>query len=222
MWPPELDALMIVLPFPGVFVMPGPVVPVSFRARRRWLHALLGAGFGLTAGGAAIAEDDAARAARAASPPLKRRLRALDQALEDGVLTRAEYDSKRAALLDPEGKPPGGAGAQTEPPPEPASAARAVLGVATRDVDPADIELLRVDRGALVGDVVPGSPAAAAGLKAGDVVTAFDDQPVTDAKGLVAFVASRRPGDRVTLRVVRRWQPVVVAVELGGAGVRKP
>lgn len=201
--------------------MPRSTVPDRLSARRRWLRSVMSAGFGLVAVGSAIAEDDAARAARAASPALKRRLRALDQALEDGVITQAEYDSKRAALLDPEGKPAGGADAAADAPVEPAPAVRAVLGVATRDVDPADTDLLRVDRGALVADVVRGSPAAAAGLKAGDVVTAFDDQPVADAKALVAFVAARKPGDRVTLRVVRRWQPVVVAVELGGAA-RKP
>ncbi len=199
--------------------MPSPVVSVACHARRQWLRRLLIVGVGTALGSGALAEDDAARAARAASPALKRRLRALEQALEDGVITQAEYDRKRAALLDPEGKPPAGADATVDAPVEPAPVARAVLGVATRDVDPADTELLRVDRGALVADVVPGSPAAAAGLKAGDVVTAFDDQPVDGAKGLVAFVASRKPGDRVTLRVVRRWQPVVVAVELGG---RKP
>ena len=53
-----------------------------------------------------------------------------------------------------------------------------------------------------------GSPAADAGLKAGDVVTAVDDRPVTTSTELTAAVRSAEPGDKVTLTVAaRRRQP---------------
>jgi putative serine protease PepD len=55
--------------------------------------------------------------------------------------------------------------------------------------------------GALVGKVDPGTAAAEAGLKKGDVITKVDDQLISDADSLVAAVRSYRPGDKVTLTV---------------------
>jgi len=49
--------------------------------------------------------------------------------------------------------------------------------------------------------------ARAAGLAAGDVVTALDGLPVSDADDLVAYVRGRRPGDTVTLTVRRGPTP---------------
>ena len=53
--------------------------------------------------------------------------------------------------------------------------------------------------GARIVDVTIGSPAAAAGLTAGEVVTKVDDQVIRSANGLVAAVQSRAPGTSVTL-----------------------
>src|SRR5688500_7133962 len=57
--------------------------------------------------------------------------------------------------------------------------------------------------GATVEAVTPASPAAAAGLQAGDVVTAVDGKDVGDADGLVAAIRSRKAGDKVTLTYLR-------------------
>jgi putative serine protease PepD len=57
--------------------------------------------------------------------------------------------------------------------------------------------------GATVGQVTSGGPAAAAGLKAGDVVTAIDGTTVKGTSDLVAAIASHNPGDSVTLTVRR-------------------
>ena len=49
--------------------------------------------------------------------------------------------------------------------------------------------------------VVPGSPAAQAGLQAGDAVLAVDGQPVKRTADLLAAVSAKKPGDRLGLQV---------------------
>jgi S1-C subfamily serine protease len=50
-----------------------------------------------------------------------------------------------------------------------------------------------------VGDTFPGTPAARAGVTAGDRITALDGTPVHTAKALRRAVTTYSPGDRVTL-----------------------
>ncbi len=57
--------------------------------------------------------------------------------------------------------------------------------------------------GAGIRSVTDGSAAAKAGLKTGDVVTKVDGQVITDSESLVATIRGHRPGDTVTLTVVR-------------------
>jgi len=59
-----------------------------------------------------------------------------------------------------------------------------------------------VKSGALIASVVQGSPAATAGLKAGEVVTFADGQPVSSPNDLVRIVGSHRPGDTMVLIVI--------------------
>ncbi|MFZ5845799.1 MAG: trypsin-like peptidase domain-containing protein [Actinomycetota bacterium] len=73
------------------------------------------------------------------------------------------------------------------------------LGVSVTDASSQDGLL----SGAGISDVSPGSAADEAGLEPGDVVTKVDDQPITDATSLVATIRGHRPGDTVTLTVVR-------------------
>jgi len=58
-------------------------------------------------------------------------------------------------------------------------------------------------RGAIVTSVQPGSPAERAGIKRGDVIVAFNDQPVLDSNGLRNVVASSAPGSDATVKVSR-------------------
>jgi putative serine protease PepD len=76
-----------------------------------------------------------------------------------------------------------------------AAVRHAYLGVETGDATSGN--------GALVGSVQGGGPAAAAGLRSGDVVTAFDGSPVHGSNDLVAAITSHKPGDRVTMTVRR-------------------
>ncbi len=82
---------------------------------------------------------------------------------------------------------------------------RGWLGAASQSLTPALAQGLGLTgvTGALVGDVVPSSPAAQAGLRGGDVVVAVDGQPVPDSRTLARVVGGARPGAAVTLTVRR-------------------
>ena len=58
-------------------------------------------------------------------------------------------------------------------------------------------------QGVVVIEVAEGSPAAAAGLGQGDVITAIDGQTLGSPQALVDAIQGRRPGDRVTLSILR-------------------
>jgi serine protease DegQ len=71
------------------------------------------------------------------------------------------------------------------------------------------------DTGALVIDMLPDGPAAAGGLEAGDVVVAFNEQPVTTVEDLLAGLRRMDPGDIVVLTVARNGDELDVEVTLG-------
>ena len=57
--------------------------------------------------------------------------------------------------------------------------------------------------GAKIGAIHPDSPAEAAGLKKGDVITAFNGKSILNADALTAYVTQSRVGEKVTLTVKR-------------------
>jgi serine protease Do len=62
---------------------------------------------------------------------------------------------------------------------------------------------LQEPNGALIATVDPGSPAAKAGLKPGDVVLAFNGQPIDEPNKLPRLVAATKPGTTATLKIWR-------------------
>jgi serine protease Do len=62
---------------------------------------------------------------------------------------------------------------------------------------------LKEPNGALIASVEPGSPADKAGLQPGDVVLAYNGQPLEDANKLPRLVAATKPGQSATLRIWR-------------------
>jgi serine protease Do len=82
---------------------------------------------------------------------------------------------------------------------------RGFLGVNVQDITPAlaDSFGLKNRAGALVAEVTPDSPAAKAGLKEGDVITAFNGETVADANRLTLGVTAIAPGTKVNLDVLR-------------------
>ncbi len=79
------------------------------------------------------------------------------------------------------------------------------LGIQMVELSPAIASQrdLPVDEGALIFQVVPGSPAAAAGLQENDVITRIQDQKVETASDVSKVINASQPGDRVELTIAR-------------------
>ena len=77
------------------------------------------------------------------------------------------------------------------------------------------VQLSDGNGGAQVGQVVSGAPAADAGVRTGDVVTAIDGKTITGADALVTAVDGKKPGDTVTLKVRRGGSTSDIKVKLG-------
>jgi serine protease Do len=82
---------------------------------------------------------------------------------------------------------------------------RGFLGITIQDVTPKLAKDFKLDRitGALVADVISGSPADKGGLKSGDVIRQYDSQPVKDASQFKLQVAETTPGAKATVGIVR-------------------
>lgn len=82
---------------------------------------------------------------------------------------------------------------------------RGWLGVMIQKVTPDLAESFNLDRaeGALVGDVIPNSPAEKAGIKQGDVIIRFDGHEVKTMEALPKIVGNTTPGKAVKVEVVR-------------------
>jgi len=68
--------------------------------------------------------------------------------------------------------------------------------------------------GVPVGGLVPHSPAAAAGVKVGDLITAVDGSEINDGLELHQVLAKKQPGDTVKLALVRDAKPLEIKVTL--------
>jgi hypothetical protein len=73
------------------------------------------------------------------------------------------------------------------------------------------------DFGLRLTGVRDGSPAAAAGLRPGDVVVEFDGKPVTDIYAYTYALQAKSPGDEVVIVVERGGERVSVTATLGAA-----
>jgi hypothetical protein len=69
--------------------------------------------------------------------------------------------------------------------------------------------------GVRVQQVMPGSGAETAGIRAGDVIVAFDGEPVADLRTYSALLKARSPGDEVEVTVLREGGEVRVRAVLG-------
>ena len=104
------------------------------------------------------------------------------------------------------------------PPSTPAAAPRVPLGVRIAEVTPAVALGLGMDtaHGALVIEVLQGSPAMAAGLKAMDVVLSINEQAVNLFSDLPEISSRLPPGKQASLRVWRERAQQVVLVNIAG------
>ena len=82
---------------------------------------------------------------------------------------------------------------------------RGYLGVRIQPVGPDIAESLGMKKaeGAIVDETMPGTPAADAGLKPGDVITKLNGEPVKDAGDLTRRIGFMKPGEKVELTILR-------------------
>jgi len=94
---------------------------------------------------------------------------------------------------------------------------RGWLGVSIQDIDGNTAKALGMDepKGALVAGVTDGDPAAKAGVRTGDVVTAVDGEKVEDAGDLTRLIAQYEPGSTIELTVLRKGKERELKVTLG-------
>ncbi len=71
------------------------------------------------------------------------------------------------------------------------------------------------DTGALIMEVVPGSPAADADLRVSDLITALDGTPISLERDLVTLMGGYAPGDVITLTVERGGDTLEIPLTLG-------
>lgn len=69
-------------------------------------------------------------------------------------------------------------------------------------------------QGAVITEIQAGSPAADAGLRAGDIVVSIDGAPIDGSAGLIAAIRDRMPGETVALDVIREGQPTSLSATL--------
>lgn len=98
----------------------------------------------------------------------------------------------------------------------------AFMGVSVTDNSP-QIQAefgLAVSTGAVVVEVIPNTPAFAAGLQPGDVIVGFNGKPISSATALTVAVRNAHPGETVPLQIYRGAQKVQLTITLGQAPVK--
>jgi serine protease Do len=94
------------------------------------------------------------------------------------------------------------------------------LGAVIQELGPQLADYFKVKAGVLVASVTPGSPAAQAGLKAGDVMTALDGTDVKVPDDVLRAIRNLPDGREVSLAIVRNGAAMTLKVKLGtGRGV---
>lgn len=91
---------------------------------------------------------------------------------------------------------------------------RGRLGIGIQDLTPQLAEYFGTKDGVLVSSVTRDSPAAKAGLRAGDVITAIDEKPVTSPDALVEAVGAVKDGGPVKVGYIRDRKPASVTATL--------
>ena len=81
-----------------------------------------------------------------------------------------------------------------------------VLGIA--------MGMRRASKGVPVESVAPESPAAAAGVRMGDVIESLDGSAIGDGNKLLQVLAKKQPGDTVKLGLLRDRKSLEVSVVL--------
>jgi serine protease DegQ len=93
---------------------------------------------------------------------------------------------------------------------------RGYIGVGFAELTPQMIRVLdaKTDKGAVIGEVVPGGPAERAGLQRGDIVVAINNKPTANVTSLRNQISELPPGTRAPVKVARGANEVTLEVEV--------
>jgi serine protease Do len=93
---------------------------------------------------------------------------------------------------------------------------RGWLGVQVQRITPELAKSFGLDRerGALVADVMPDTPASKAGVERGDVIIEFNGRKIEEMNDLPRVVASTPPNTDVPLKILRKGQEKIVQVRV--------
>jgi serine protease Do len=96
---------------------------------------------------------------------------------------------------------------------------RGWLGIRAQDVSPQLASSLNLTRPAVemavVTEVAENSPAAEAGVKAGDVILEFNGKPVPKSHEFPSVIADTAPGQKVSLKIIHEKKEQTIAVKIG-------
>ncbi|MDB6116926.1 MAG: protease Do, partial [Verrucomicrobiaceae bacterium] len=93
---------------------------------------------------------------------------------------------------------------------------RGFLGVNIQDLTPELAKEFKLEqaKGALVAEVTPGSPAEKAGVKSGDLITAFNGKDVADSRHLKLQVGATLPNSSVPVKLLRNGTTTTLTVKV--------
>ncbi|YCM45903.1 PDZ domain-containing protein [Verrucomicrobiaceae bacterium 227] len=111
-------------------------------------------------------------------------------------------------------EPQGGVLEGSEKPAEKAAAKIAFLGVGGIEASDALKHQLELESGLLLTQVAPKSPAGMVGLAEHDIIVSVEGMPLTDQDSLRKSLSNFKPGDEVTLKLVRRGKIIEQDVAL--------
>ncbi len=91
------------------------------------------------------------------------------------------------------------------------------LGVSVQEITPDMAEYFNLPdkKGALISEIVPGSPAEKGGLKAGDIIKTFDGKEIAAVHGLLREVSSKKVGEIAAVGIIRDRVKMTIDVKIG-------
>ena len=97
------------------------------------------------------------------------------------------------------------------------SVTRGWVGVAVQELTPELAESFKLGdtQGVLISEVVRGSPAEKAGVRAGDILTMVDSKPLIDSSVMLETISNLAPGKIALLKLLRNQNELVVQVKVG-------
>jgi serine protease DegQ len=97
------------------------------------------------------------------------------------------------------------------------SVTRGWVGIAVQDLTPELAESFKLKdmQGVLIAEVVRGSPADKAGIKAGDILVSIDSKPLADSNAMLETISALQPGKVAALMLLRNQSDIVIQVKVG-------